>query len=60
MTKVVELKVGMKIKCNRLSVNIHPIYEIVEVTNNPLYNLPNVTIIDRNGNRILVTDFDIV
>jgi len=55
-----KLEIGMKIRCNSLSIISKPIYEIIEVTNNNLYKLPNVTIIDANGNRTLVTDFDIV
>lgn len=55
-----KLEVGIMVKCNRLSVNCEPVYEVVEVTNSPLYKLPNVTILDNSNIRRLVTDFDIV
>ncbi len=52
--------VGMMVKCNRLSVRHEPIYPIVEVSNNPLYKLPNVIVLDRHGIKRLVTDFEIL
>lgn len=56
----IELEIGMKIKCNRLAIGFEPIYEILEVTNNPLYKLPNVTVLNSNGEKVLVTDFKII
>ena len=53
-----ELNVGTKIRCNLLIGQ--PIYEIIEVVNDPYYKLPNVKIFDKNNKIVLITDFDII
>ena len=52
-----KLTIGRKIICHRVE-NI--VYEIVEVTNFPFYKLPNVQVIDRNNNKITITEFSFV
>lgn len=51
------LTIGRKIICHRVE---NVVYEIVEVTNFPFYKLPNVQVIDRNNNKITITDFSFV